>query len=178
MRSLSLLAASGLVLLAGCVPAPSTPPPAPAPRPVSAPAPVAPRPTPTPSADWRDWPLTPGDWRYRAAPGGGLATYGVAEASPVVRLRCDVATRRVTIALAGAAPATLTLRTSSVVRAVPAALEPGTPGAIALSFAANDSFLDALGYSRGRFVIEGTGLPTLVIPAWPEILRVVEDCRR
>ena len=34
-----------------------------------------------------------------------------------------------------------------------------------------------IGYSRGRFIIQQDGLPTLVIPAWPEIERVTEDCR-
>jgi hypothetical protein len=43
---------------------------------------------------------------------------------------------------------------------------------------AQDSLLDAMGYSRGRFIVEQAGLPTLVIPAWPEIERVIEDCRR
>jgi hypothetical protein len=177
MRLLSLFAGAGLVALAGCVPAPSTPPPAPAPRPVPAPAP-APPPAPTLGADWRDWPLTPGDWRYRTASGGGIATYGVAGVAPVATLRCDLAARRVTLSRTGAAPATLTLRTTSAVRALPAAPAAGAPGMLAIGFAANDSFLDALGFSRGRFVIEGGGLPVLVIPAWPEILRVVEDCRR
>lgn len=178
MRLLSLFAAVGLVALAGCVPAPSTPPPAPAPRPVPVPPPVAPRPTPTPGADWRDWPLTPGDWRYRAAPGGGSATYGVAGGSPLAILRCDLSARRVTLSRTGSAPATLTLRTTSVVRAVSATPDARVPGMLAIAFPANDSFLDALGFSRGRFVVEGGGLPTLVIPAWPEVLRVVEDCRK
>ncbi|UYY75886.1 hypothetical protein [Sphingomonas sp. R1] len=177
MRSFPLLAIAGPAILAGCVPAPSTPPPAAAPRSAPAPAPAAPRPTPTLSADWRDWPLTAGDWRYRAEPGGGGgASFGVAGSLPVLRLRCDRVTRRVTIVRTGTTASTLTLRTTSAVRAMPAV--PDAPGTIALSIAANDSFLDAIGYSRGRFVIEGGGLPTLVIPAWPEILRVVEDCRK
>lgn len=139
---------------------------------------VAPRPAPALSADWRDWPLTPGDWQYRAAPGGGVATFGVAGAMPVASLRCDLAARRVTLVRPGTMAATLTLRTTSVVRAVPATPDLRGPGMLAISFVANDSMLDALGYSRGRFVMEGGGLPTLVIPAWPEILRVVEDCRK
>lgn len=177
MRSLSLLAGAGLALLAGCVPAPTTAPPAPAPRPIAAPPPVTPRPAPAPSADWRDWPLTPGDWRYRAGPNGGSASYGLAGAPPVATLRCDRTARRVTLSRAGAMAATLTLRTTSAVRALPATPEPSAPGMLAIAFAANDSFLDALGFSRGRFVVEGGGLPVLVLPAWPEILRVVEDCR-
>ncbi|WP_294333974.1 hypothetical protein [uncultured Sphingomonas sp.] len=180
MRSLSLLAGAGLVALAGCVPAPTVAPPAPAPRPLPAATPVAPRPAPTLGADWRDWPLTPGDWRYRAEPGGGSASFGVAGSMPVATLRCDLATRRVTLARMGATAtaATLTLRTTSAVRGVPAVPDARASGMIVVSFAANDSFLDAIGYSRGRFVVEGLGLPTLVIPAWPEILRVVEDCRK
>lgn len=178
MRLLPLLAGVGLLLVAGCVAAPSTPPPAPAPKPVATTKPVAPRPASTPSADWRDWPLTPGDWHYRAEPGGGGATFGMAGSMPVVSLRCDLARRQVTLARIGAVATTLTLRTTSAVRALPATPDNRASGMIALSFAANDSFLDAIGYSRGRFVVEGGGLPTLVIPAWPETLRVVEDCRR
>ncbi|MET3710645.1 hypothetical protein ABIC65_001325 [Sphingomonas trueperi] len=175
MRLLSLLAGAGLVLVAGCVPAPSTPPPAPARRPVPVPAPPPPPASkPTLRADWRDWPLTPGDWRYRA----GSATYGAAGGAPLATFRCDLTTRRVTLARTGSAPASLTLRTTSAVRAVPATPDPSAPGMLAMAFAANDSFLDALGFSRGRFVIEGGGMPVLVIPAWPEILRVVEDCRK
>lgn len=175
MRLLSLFAGVGLIALAGCVPAPSTPPPAPAPRPVPVPAPP-PQPAPKPAigADWRDWPLTPGDWRYRA----GSATYGVAGGAPLATLRCDLTARRVTLSRTGTAPTTLTLRTTSAVRAIPATPDAAAPGMLAMAFAANDSFLDAIGFSRGRFVIEGGGLPTLVIPAWPEILRVVEDCRK
>ncbi|GAA0734224.1 hypothetical protein CA233_15025 [Sphingomonas sp. ABOLD] len=174
MRLLSLFAGVGLIALAGCVPAPSTPPPASAPRPLPVPAPAPPPPAPTRGADWRDWPLTPGDWRYRA----GSATYGVAGGAPLATLRCDLAARRVTLSRTGKAPTTLTLRTTSAVRAIPATPDIGASGMIAMTFAANDGFLDALGFSRGRFVIEGGGLPVLVIPAWPEILRVVEDCRK
>lgn len=177
MRLLSLLAGAGILAIAGCVPAPSTPPPAPAPRPVILPTPT-PSPTPAPAADWRDWPLTPGDWRYRAASSGGSATYGIAGITPVAILRCDRPARRVTLSRPGTAPATLTLRTTSAVRVIPAAPDPNMPGMLALHFPANDSVLDAIGFSRGRFVIEGGGLPVLVIPAWPEILRVVEDCRQ
>ncbi|WP_066726482.1 hypothetical protein [Sphingomonas pituitosa] len=177
MRLLSLFAGAGLVALAGCVPAPSTPPPAAAPRPVPVPV-AAPPPAPALGADWRDWPLTRGDWRYRPAGNGSVATYGAAGGAPLAILRCDLGARRVTLSRTGSAPATLTLRTTSAVRAIPATPDPSAPGMLAMTFAANDGFLDAIGFSRGRFVVEGGGLPVLVIPAWPEILRVVEDCRR
>ena len=41
----------------------------------------------------------------------------------------------------------------------------------------NDELLDAMAFSRGRFVIEQAGAPTLVVPAYPEVGRVIEDCR-
>jgi hypothetical protein len=34
-----------------------------------------------------------------------------------------------------------------------------------------------MAFSRGRFAIETAGLPTLYVPSWPEVSRVVEDCR-
>lgn len=45
------------------------------------------------------------------------------------------------------------------------------------SFAARDPLLDAMAFSRGRFAIQSDGLPTLYVPSWPEIGRVLEDCR-
>lgn len=69
----------------------------------------------------------------------------------------------------------MTIVTTSSTKAMPSRIDGA--GGMATSFAANDSLLDAIGYSRGRFVIEQQGLPTLVVPAWPEIERVIEDCR-
>jgi hypothetical protein len=37
--------------------------------------------------------------------------------------------------------------------------------------------LDKLAYSLGRTMIEASGTPTLILPAWPEVARVIEDCR-
>jgi hypothetical protein len=34
-----------------------------------------------------------------------------------------------------------------------------------------------MAFSRGRFMVEAQGMATLVLPAWPEPARVVEDCR-
>ncbi|MEZ0241925.1 MAG: hypothetical protein ACAH11_01010, partial [Sphingomonas sp.] len=72
---------------------------------------------------------------------------------------------------------TLTVRTSSTLRSVAAQPTGGTPPYLAIELTPRDPLLDAIGYSRGRFVIEGGGLPHLVVPAWGEILRVIEDCR-
>ncbi|MEP9401373.1 hypothetical protein [Sphingomonas sp. VNH70] len=173
----SLLQFAPILLLAGCVP--------PAAPPAAAPDPIerAPRPTPpvatVPPAvgDWRDWPLTPGDWQYRGLGTGSVATYGARGGVPVATLACDTGSRRVTLTLASSrpAPGTLTIRTSSTQRSVP--VQPA-PGGVALTLGADDRLLDAIGFSRGRFVVEGAGVGRLVLPAWAEILRVTEDCRR
>jgi hypothetical protein len=42
---------------------------------------------------------------------------------------------------------------------------------------AGDPLIDAMAFSRGRFMVEaGTAAP-LYLPSWPEISRVAEDCR-
>jgi hypothetical protein len=44
--------------------------------------------------------------------------------------------------------------------------------------AAFDSFLDGVAYSRGRIMIAVPTGERLILPAWPEIARVIEDCRQ
>ena len=156
-----------LAMLAGCV-APSASPP---PRPVPAPVPIpAPRPAAPATTDWRDIKLTPGAWTYGAQGGGSEARYGPAGAPPLFLARCDRARRSVTLWRSGPATGSITVTTSSAVRALPT-----QAGAATLS--ATDPFLDAMAFSRGRFVVAGAGEASLYIPAWPEFARVVEDCR-
>ena len=73
------------------------------------------------------------------------------------------------------APATI--RTSSVTRQVPVLLSRDSAIVAAVSLSPRDPLLDAMAFSRGRFAIEQPGTPPLVLPAWPEIGRVIEDCR-
>jgi hypothetical protein len=76
-------------------------------------------------------------------------------------------------------PATITTSsTSRHLTASPsgsAAPNAATPFDIALSV--RDPLLDAMAFSRGRFTLEMAGAQTLVLPAWSEIGRVIEDCR-
>lgn len=172
MRSLTV--AIPLVLLAGCVS--PTQPPAPPPR-VETPPPAPAPPVVAASSDWRDWPLTPGDWSYAPDARGSTARFGTASGVAELLLRCDRATRQVTLARrqgVGASPA-LTIRTSSTVRAVP--VQATAEGQVAAVLPGNDPLLDAMGFSRGRFVVQQAGGSNLVVPAWAEILRVAEDCR-
>lgn len=172
MRFQLLLALIVPAALAACVGPPADRAAAPAtPRPVPPPV-AAPPPAPVAlSSDWRDWPRTPGDWRYVRDARGSSARYGMGGAA-YLTLRCEGGT----IALVRAATSdAVTVRTSALTRAV--ALSPGEGGGVA-RLAATDPLLDAMGFSRGRFTVESAGTQPLVVPAWSEILRVVEDCRR
>ncbi len=142
---------------AGCVPRVAPPPP-PAPAPIPAPAPA---PTPL-AADWQDWPVTPGTWRYARGTG---ATFGGGQAS----VRCTGGAIRLAGATGGSGA--VTIRTTSATRVLPAAAD----GSVTLP--ARDPLLDAIVFSRGRFTIERAGAATLVLPPWAEVARVVEDCR-
>jgi hypothetical protein len=175
MRRLSVFASvsATALLLAGCV-APSQPAPRPAP-PVAVPTIAPPAPPPPKSADWRDWPLTPGNWSYRPDERGSVALFGVPGQEAGLSLRCDRTRSRIAFSRPGlAAGVALTVRTTSLVRSLTVMTGAGYPAA---ELGARDALLDAMGYSRGRLLIEGAGLPTLVVPAWAEILRVAEDCR-
>jgi len=179
MFPLLALLISPLVALASCAPMPSPAPVAPLRAPRLAPK-LAPRQVATamaPAADWRDWPLTSGDWVYRQDARGSIALFGPPGMDAELTLRCDRTAQQLYLSRRGTtSSAPITIRTSSLLRALPAA-PAGDSGYLAAALAPGDPLLDAMGYSRGRFVVEQPGLPTLVVPAWAEILRVTEDCR-
>lgn len=177
MRFIPLLAAS--VALAGCsTVVPPAPAPAPPPVPVPAPAPTPVLTPPPASSDWRDWPAARGDWSYRQEGQGTIALFGLRADQPELSLRCDRATRQVQIARRGEAPGPITIRTSTTARSLAARPTPGAQPYVAVTLPATDPILDAMGYSRGRFVVEMPPLAPLVVPTWAEVQRVVEDCRR
>lgn len=177
MRIRAFTLVASLVALGSCARAPS---PAPAPAPV----PPAPRPAPAPapapaplSSDWRDWPITPGTWRYAREGRGAVASFGAIGAEPALTIRCDRGANAVYLTRRGDPRGTgFTIRTTSTTRALPTQAAPEA-GHIAAVLGPDDRLLDAIGFSRGRFVVEAPPLATLVVPAWAEILRVVEDCR-
>jgi hypothetical protein len=119
----------------------------------------------------------PGNWIYTLASDGSEAVYVNATAQPQLVIHCTRATRRISIAkpTRGAAPF-LSIWTSSQTRNAPASFNPATMRLTA-DFAAFDPLLDALAFSRGRFAVSVSGTPALVVPPWPEIARLVEDCR-
>jgi hypothetical protein len=171
------LATLACAALAGCVPPPEpTPAPTPAPAPAPAPAPVPP-PSPAPpiSSSWMDAPLTPGDWIYQA----GVARFGEPASGARLTMRCDRASGAVEIARAGTAglPLQMIVRAELMERGVDAVPAESDPAMITARVPARDPLLDAMAFSKGRFAVEIAGLPTLHVPSYPEVTRVIEDCR-
>ena len=176
-RFLAALPLAALIALSGCVTPPAPPPPAPAPAPTPSPAPPPP---PPPVANWQDAPQTPGDWFYIPQASASIAAFGSAERQPMFALRCDQATRTVSIGRTSASLASqpMTIRTESSTRTFSANPAQGSvEHLVAASLPAADTFLDAMAFSKGRFAVEVGGEPTLYLPSWPEITRVIEDCR-
>ena len=159
--------ASLAALAASCAPRPQ--PPQPTAPPPTPPAPPPTTPPPPPPADWRDAPLSPGDWTYSA----GTAVF-MNVGAPVLTVRCDAAGRLSLIRGGASGGSRITIRTSFGDRSLTAM--PAGPG-LAATIAASDPLLDQIAYSRGRFLVESDGAPVLIVPAWPEPARVVEDCR-
>lgn len=149
------------------------PPPAPTPKPSPAPPPPPPQ---REVLDWRDAPITPGDWTWASDGGQSVARF----AGGALELRCERDGGTVTIRRAGtiaAANAPMTIATSSATRTVDAQSQAASPAGVRASIPARDSLLDAVAFSRGRFAVDVAGLPPLYVPSWPEVSRVIEDCR-
>lgn len=174
MRFSFALACVSLAALAGCV-APSTPAPRPA-VPVPAPTYAPPPAPPAASSDWRDWAVTPGSWAYRQDARGSIALFGAGQGDVALTLRCDRSARQLYLSRKGSASGTMTIRTSSTARSLTTQPANGT-AYVTVALPVSDPIVDAMGYSRGRFIVETAPLPPLVVPAWAEVLRVAEDCR-
>ena len=172
------LAAMGALALTACVPPAPEPTPAPSPAPTPTPAPPPPPPPPV-ATNWMDRPQTPGDWRYVSEAGESLALFGTGPNATVLTLRCNRANRRIGIAQAGAlqGQATMTIRTETQDRALTATSVPGIANMAIVELPATDPLLDAMAFSKGRFAVETAGVGSLYVPSYPEVTRVIEDCR-
>ena len=122
-----------------------------------------------------DVPATPGDWSYA----NGLARFGEPASGTRLTLRCDRAAGAIEIARAGEAVAALPMiiRAESMERGIDAVPSRSDPPSIVARVPARDPLLDAMAFSKGRFAVEVGGLETLYVPSWPEVTRVIEDCR-
>ena len=158
--------------------------PAPPPQAAPAPAAVAPKPALSPvslSDNWQDAPRSIGDWVYRRDSRGSVALFGASGADASFIIRCDSAARRIFLSRAGAFPGAdsgmMTIRASTGLKSFAIKNNGDTPAYVAATLPVNEPQLDAMAYSRGRFLVSVKGGADLVIPSWPEIARVIEDCR-
>ena len=97
----------------------------------------------------------------------------------MLEFRCDRGSGSVLMIRPGTgSDATMTtVTTTSTARAVTARPVAGPIPQLVVSIPARDPLLDAIVFSRGRFAVETQGLATLYLPSWPEVARVIEDCR-
>ena len=164
-------------MAAACTP--KAPPPAP-PQAQPQPQPV-PRPVPPPppvSQDWRDLPLSQGNWYYNAQPGSTQALFGPANSEAAFIVRCDRARRQITLSREGTTTGnTMTIRTTGAARTYPLSVQTDPLNYVYTTTTPADRFLDEIAFSRGRFSVEVPGTPRLLLPTWPEPARVIEDCR-
>ena len=143
--------------------------------PVTSPAPTAPV---SPIADYNLAQPAGGAWSYSAIPGGSEARFTGASGGVQLALRCARTVRRVTISKAApTASPSLFVWTSAGARTLSAPGFDAAAGRLNVQLAANDPLLDAMAFSRGRIAAAAGGTPALVVPTWPELARVVEDCR-
>lgn len=176
MKAIVPLCGFATMVLGACAaaPIPVPPPVISQPRPVPRPAPL-----PLPPADWRDAPQTPGTWSWALVSGRSTASFGLPAEAPLVVLSCDRAVGQIHLIRAGAAATEvpLAVATSTIRRLLQSDPVRSTAGWLVVLLSARDPLLDAIAFSRGRFSLEAAGLETLYLPAWPELSRVVEDCR-
>ncbi|HEV2594220.1 MAG TPA: hypothetical protein VGU01_03370 [Sphingomicrobium sp.] len=118
-----------------------------------------------------------GEWAYNAISDGSEARFIDTNAVPQLILSCARSTRHVTVAKAAASAAPyLIIWTSSQQRIIPSSYNPAA-GRLLAELDANDPILDAMATSRGRIGVGTDTQPSLVVPPWPELARVIEDCR-
>lgn len=118
-----------------------------------------------------------GAWSYRVVPNGTEAAFTDSASARRLVLRCDRAARTVSVSRTGVARAApvLAIWTTMESRSVPSRFLP--TGELVADLAAADPLLDAIAFSRGRFATGAAGAPLVAVPVWPEVSRVIEDCR-
>ena len=86
------------------------------------------------------------------------------------------ADRRISLTRAGTAMFAHSMRvlTSTGYHDVPAVVG---PSGLTATLDALHPMFDAIAFSRGRFAVESVDTTLLILPAWPEPARVIEDCR-
>jgi len=177
--SLALVAA---LAIAGCTPSGETEPVStPTPSPVQTQAPPPPIVQEPVYENYLDAPQTPGDWSYARIGGGERAGYGLDSRNPAFLMRCTGG--RIALVRSSNQPSpgnrVMSIKTETATRNFTTQeFAGGTSGPlVGIALDPSDPFLDAMAITKGRIAIETEGMRTLYLPAWPEITRVIEDCR-
>jgi len=172
-----------LAMLASCaptiVPEPGRRPASPPPPPPASPPQVLQQ---QPGQDLADWAMTPGTWSYTRDSQATTARFGMAGAAPAAWLRCDLATRAITVGRTLVGPISSGTGASAMMGVVTSFGRSEWPaqavsGGMTATRGASDPGLDAIAFSRGRFALMLAGQAAIVLPSWAEPVRVVEDCR-
>jgi hypothetical protein len=118
-----------------------------------------------------------GSWSYQSVQGGSFAAFTDSSATQRLILRCNRASRTVSVIRTGvpAAAPSLTIWTTSDARSVPSRFD--VTRTLTADLRATDPLLDAVAFSRGRFATAAAGAPLLTVGVSPETVRVIEDCR-
>jgi hypothetical protein len=111
--------------------------------------------------------------------GQSVAEFGSPGSASLLSLTCVRAKDEVHLARAGNAPVAVAISVTTTSGNRPLLSDPalGRAGQVVTALKSRDPLLDALAFSRGRFMVDVAGLPTLYLPSWPEVSRVIEDCR-
>lgn len=126
-----------------------------------------------------DAPATPGTWRYEINAGGPVAVFIGSQGTGEFVMSCNRPVGEVSFWRAGQSPTPLimTIRSETAARSFRVVQAEDTNPYLTTRVAGRDPLLDAMALSKGRFAVETQGLPTLYLPAWAEVSRVIEDCR-
>ncbi len=124
---------------------------------------------------------TPGTWQYGTDPGMSMAWFGApgqSETGAVFAIGCDSRSGQVFLGRRGirTPDVRMTIRTETRSQTLTA----GPLDSDNIVFARlnpRDPLLDAMALSKGRFAVEMASMPTLYLPSWAEVTRVIEDCR-
>jgi hypothetical protein len=118
-----------------------------------------------------------GSWSYWTIANGSEAAFTDSSGSKRLILRCDRSRRTVSLVRTkvGAAAPALAVWTSSESKSVPARFL--ASGELVADLAATDPLLDSMAFSHGRFATAAASAPLIALPPWPDMARVIEDCR-
>jgi len=163
--------ACAALAVAACVPRQEAPAPLPPPA-TQVPVVRAPPPPAPPPADWQAAPLSPGDWSYAPNPAPRATFRSTGDIS--FEISCERG-RTVRLRWAGAQAQAIAIRTSYGERRLQ--VSEVHINMVDADLPPSDPLLDQIAFSRGRFMVQAEGAQALILPAWPEPARVIEDCR-